>query len=74
LVTKNKDKGGIKMPRKRPQFTKSPFFIDEPGNWHLKPGAPVEIQEEFENYISSLMDDYQPGTINGVSIDYPFNK
>jgi hypothetical protein len=62
------------MPRKRPQFTKSPFFIDEPGNWHLKPGAPVEIQEEFENYISSLMDEYQPGTINGVSIDYPFNK
>jgi hypothetical protein len=62
------------MPRKRPQFTKSPFFIDEPGNWHLKPGAPVEIQEEFENYMSSLMDDYQPGAINGVSIDYPFNK
>ncbi|HJV17806.1 MAG TPA: hypothetical protein VJ546_10575 [Bacillales bacterium] len=62
------------MPRKRPQFTKSSFFIDEPGNWHLKPGAPVEIQEEFENYISSLMDDHQPGTINGVSIDYPFNK
>lgn len=62
------------MPRKRPTFTKSPFFVDEPGNWHLKPGAPENLQIEFENYIAALNDTYEAGTINGNTIDYPFNK
>ncbi|MCD4839890.1 MULTISPECIES: hypothetical protein [Neobacillus] len=62
------------MPRMRPDFTKSPYFVDEPGNWHLKPGAPKELQIELKNYLKSLEDDYQPGTINGIHIDYPFER
>ncbi|WML44901.1 hypothetical protein [Neobacillus sp. PS3-40] len=62
------------MPKIRPDFTKSPFFVNEPGNWHLKPGAPEKIQEEFENYMSLLRDTNEPGTINGNTIDYPYNK
>jgi hypothetical protein len=60
------------MPRIRPKFTKSPYFVDEPGNWHLKPGAPKELQEELDQYLSSLGDVDEPGTINGVHIDYPY--
>ena len=63
------------MPRKRPAFTKSPFFVDEPGNWHLKPGAPKELQIELTNYLNSLEDiGAEAGTINGVHIDYPYDR
>lgn len=34
-----------------PKFYESPYFVDEPGNWHLKPGAPEEIRKEFEAYM-----------------------
>lgn len=34
----------------RPKFIDSEYFVPEFGNWHLKPGAPKEIQEEFEEY------------------------
>lgn len=61
------------MPRIRPEFTKSPFFVDEPGNWHLKPGAPKELQIQLERYLSSLEDVDEAGTINGIQIDYPYN-
>lgn len=57
------------MPRIRPEFTNSPYFVDEPGNWHLKPGAPKELQAEFKNYMNSLEVIDEPGTINGVHID-----
>ncbi|WP_066313561.1 hypothetical protein [Bacillus sp. FJAT-29814] len=59
------------MPRIRPDFTKSPFFVDEPGNWHLRPGAPKELQIELENYLQSLEDVSQPGTIDGNDIEWP---
>lgn len=59
------------MPRIRPDFTKSPYFVDEPGNWHLRPGAPKELQIELENYLQSLEDDSEPGTIDGNHIDWP---
>lgn len=62
------------MPKKRPNFTKSPYFVNDPGNWHLKAGAPEEIKEEFENYMFQLRENFEPGTINGNTIDYPFNK
>ncbi|NHM31081.1 hypothetical protein [Neobacillus terrae] len=62
------------MPRIEPEFTKSPYFVDEPGNWHLKPGAPPEVKEEFENYMQNLKDHQSPGTINGNTIDYPYDK
>ncbi|MCM3767841.1 hypothetical protein [Neobacillus niacini] len=59
------------MPRIRPDFTKSPYFVDEPGNWHLRPGAPKELQIELENYLQSLEDVSQPGTIEGNDIEWP---
>ena len=34
-----------------PKFLDSPYFVMEPCNWHLKPGAPKEIVEEFEEFM-----------------------
>lgn len=62
------------MPRIRPEFTKSPYFVDEPGNWHLKPDAPKEMQREFERYMNDLQEVGEAGTINGVDIDYPYTR
>lgn len=60
------------MPLKRPDFMKTDYFVDEPGNWHLKPGAPKELQEEFHQYMESHQEDKtEPGTIQGVHISYP---
>ncbi|MFJ7725774.1 hypothetical protein ACIQXV_06360 [Neobacillus sp. NPDC097160] len=61
------------MPRIRPEFTKSPYFVDEPGNWHLKSGAPKGLQIELDNYLASLETLEEPGTLNGVQIQYPFD-
>ena len=36
-----------------PKFFDSPYFVDEPGNWHLKPGAPKEIVNEFNQYMKA---------------------
>ena len=33
------------------EFTKSPYFVAEDNNWHLKEGAPKEVKEEFEEYM-----------------------
>lgn len=35
----------------RPKFIDSPFFMAEEDNWHLLPGAPKEVVEEFEEYM-----------------------
>lgn len=35
----------------RPKFIDSPYFVPEEDNWHLEPGAPEEVQEEFEEYM-----------------------
>ncbi|MDP4172016.1 MAG: hypothetical protein Q8906_15510 [Bacillota bacterium] len=59
------------MPVIEPDFTKSPYFVDEPGNWHLKPGAPKEIQEEFEKYLNDTESLEKPGTIDNIRIEYP---
>ena len=42
-----------------PKFYDSPYFVDEPGNWHLKPGAPKEVVEEFEKFmaLSDILDE-----------------
>ena len=37
-----------------PKFYDSPFFVDEPGNWHLKPGAPEEVVKEFQNFMEAM--------------------
>jgi hypothetical protein len=62
------------LPRIRPDFTKSPYFVDEPGNWHLKEGAPQELQRELEQYLESLNEVDESGSINGNTIDFPYNK
>ncbi|MGJ7909628.1 hypothetical protein [Neobacillus sp. LXY-1] len=62
------------MPRIRPEFTKSPYFVDEPGNWHLKPGAPKELHDELNKYLESLENLDESGTIEGVKIDYPYDR
>jgi hypothetical protein len=38
----------------RPNFLSSPYFVDEPFNWHLKPGAPEEVKKEFETFMETL--------------------
>ncbi|MCM3568905.1 hypothetical protein [Neobacillus mesonae] len=59
------------MPRIKPDFTKSPYFVDEPGNWHLKPGAPEELQIELDQYLDSLTIIDESGTVNGNHIEFP---
>lgn len=39
------------MSISRPDFTNSPYFVPESGNWHLKEGAPEEVKKEFEEYM-----------------------
>lgn len=36
---------------KAPKFIDSPYFVDEPDNWHLKEGAPPEVVAEFEEFM-----------------------
>ena len=40
----------------KPKFYDSPYFVDEPGNWHLKPGAPEDVKKEFEAYMKADSD------------------
>jgi hypothetical protein len=42
--------------RGRPKFVDSAYFVDEPGNWHLKAGAPTEVQEEFQAFVANNED------------------
>jgi hypothetical protein len=65
------------LPRIRPRFTKSPYFVDEPGNWHLQQGAPKQLKHEFDDYMTSLEETNEgddPGSINGNKIEYPYNR
>ena len=62
------------MPRMKPKFTKSPYFVAEPGNWHLKPGAPKELELELAQYLNNLTINDEGGTINGNHIEYPYNQ
>lgn len=41
------------MVTETPKFIDSPYFVDEPGNWHLKPGAPPEVVEEFNKFMKA---------------------
>ena len=43
-----------------PKFMDSPYFVDEPGNWHLKPGAPPEVVKG------------QPAIMPGIRADLNF--
>ena len=35
----------------QPKFFDSPFFVMEEDNWHLLPGAPKEVIDEFKEYM-----------------------
>lgn len=41
------------MWAQRPKFLDSPYFVMEFGNWHLLPGAPKEVVEEFELFMNN---------------------
>lgn len=36
-----------------PKFMDSPYFVRELFNWHLKPGAPKEVVDEFNAYMKA---------------------
>ncbi len=38
----------------RPDFTDSPYFVGEPGNWYLLHGAPPKVVKEFEAFMAVL--------------------
>lgn len=48
-----------------PKFFESPYFVDEPGNWHLKSGAPEDVKKEFDEYMKSMEPVPMPGKKNG---------
>lgn len=39
------------MSSRQPKFVDSKFFVAEPGNWHLKPGAPEAVQMELAEFL-----------------------
>ncbi len=43
------------------EFMSSPYFVPEFNNWHLKPGAPKEIRDEFN---AMLKNDLECGVID----------
>jgi len=36
---------------KKPNFIDSPYFVGEPGNWHLKSNAPKEVVKDFNEFM-----------------------
>lgn len=46
-----------------PDFFTSEWFVPEPDNWHLKPGAPKEIQDEFDAYMKAQKEAEAKGII-----------
>lgn len=48
-----------------PDFFTSEWFVPEPDNWHLKPGAPQEIVDEFNEYMKTHSSELE----NGVIVD-----
>lgn len=54
------------MSTERPGFIDSPFFVGDPGNWHMKPGAPESTVREFNRYMEQL----EPKPIETPTIDW----
>lgn len=46
-----------------PDFFTSEFFVPEPDNWHLKEGAPKEVQEEFDAWMKERKEAEENNTI-----------
>ena len=49
-----------------PKFFESEWFVPEPDNWHLKPGAPKEIVDEFNEWMNAHNSDD-----SGIDVDWP---
>jgi hypothetical protein len=46
----------------RPKFLDSPYFYEDAKGWHLKPGAPKEVQDEFNDFMEEAeQGDNAPG-------------
>lgn len=41
------------MIGEKPGFIDSPYFYVDLEGWHLKPGAPDDVQVEFDEYMDS---------------------
>lgn len=46
-----------------PEFFASEFFVPEVDNWHLKPGAPPEVVDEFEAYMERQKENEQNNVV-----------
>ena len=44
-------------------FMDSEWFVPEPDNWHLKPGAPKEIVDAFNAYMHQQEESMSQGII-----------
>jgi hypothetical protein len=46
-----------------PDFFESEWFVPEPDNWHLKNGAPKDIQENFDAWMKEREESLEEGII-----------
>jgi hypothetical protein len=46
---------------KAPKFIDSPYFVPEQDNWHLLPGAPESVQQEFDEFIEKQREAEEEG-------------
>lgn len=46
---------------KVPDFINSPYFVPEQDNWHLLPGAPDVVKEEFDKFMKEQEDNNAKG-------------
>lgn len=44
------------MIGERPKFFDSEFFYIDDNGWHLKKGAPKEVQDEFDRFMKGPSD------------------
>lgn len=35
----------------QPMFMLSPYFIEDEKGWHLKPGAPQDVIDDYEEFM-----------------------
>ena len=38
-----------------PKFLDSPYFYSDEDGWHLRSGAPKEVQDEYDEYMKETM-------------------
>src|SRR5688500_10211332 len=43
----------IEMSKEEPYWIDSPWVVKEPGNWHLKEGAPEDLKKDFAEWMRS---------------------